>query len=240
MGELSGNDMPKGKGEGRITAQNVTNFKVNLCLSEAGSVVFSVSPSVEIPPIYEQPIPLVEYSGEFFPCVQTEFLLQLIATSTVLLLYASKHGTLFSVTPYEVDSQEILPQPYLQGLNKSPPLSPSSCSTFTTLVIFCWSLPNFLLSSFTKRTRLDVANSPNAVSCIHSSNQRGSKNRPLQGKQLLWIKNLTRLSSLKTPLLQLMCSYTTPYSWLPSEHTNEKKTEPLFSVGTIWNTGNSI
>lgn len=65
MGELSGNDMPKGKGEGRITAQNVTNFKVNLCLSEAGSVVFSVSPSVEIPPIYEQPIPLVEYSGEF-------------------------------------------------------------------------------------------------------------------------------------------------------------------------------
>lgn len=173
-------------------------------------------------------------------CVQMEFLLQLIATSTVLLLYASKHGTLFSVTPYEVDSQEILPQPYLQGLNKSPPLSPSSCSTFTTLVIFCWSLPNFLLSSFTKRTRLDVANSPNAVSCIHSSNQRGSKNRPLQGKQLLWIKNLTRLSSLKTPLLQLMCSYTTPYSWLPSEHTNEKKTEPLFSVGTIWNTGNSI
>lgn len=105
MGELSGNDMPKAKSEGRITAQNMINFKVNLCFSEAGSVGFLVSPSREIPPVYGQPLPLVEYSGEFFPCVQMEFLLQLIATSTVLLPYASKkHGTLFSVTPCSIDN----------------------------------------------------------------------------------------------------------------------------------------
>lgn len=36
--------MPKAKGEGRITAQNMTNFKVNLRFSEAGSVGFLVSP----------------------------------------------------------------------------------------------------------------------------------------------------------------------------------------------------
>jgi len=93
--------MPKAKGEGRITAQNMTNFKVNLRFSEAGSVGFLVSPLWRSHQFMGNLFHWLNTLVIFFPRVQMEFLLQLVATSTVLLLYASKkRETLFSVTPY--------------------------------------------------------------------------------------------------------------------------------------------